>query len=163
MIQQIYPSKAFCRGCSQRRLTPAHDSPASFSTNRPQIMYLFVKCSIQPFIFSLEGETESHKRQHSRQRKRGGSNTNISSGVRSSSLSSGWSIGVNISMRSQTSQRSRALAERKRGMPRSNDCFAIPRDASRPAKLPYIPSRKSSVITASYLGKIEGTECSPGP
>ena len=162
MIQQIYPSKAFCRECSHRRLTPAHGSPASFSTSRPQIMYLFVKCSIQPFIFSLEGETELHKRQHSRQGK-GGGNTNISSGVRSSSLSSGWSIGVNISMRSQTSQRSRALAERKRGMPRSNDCFAIPRDASRPAKLPYIPSRKSSVITAFYLGKIEGTEYSPGP
>ena len=146
MIQQIYLSKAFCRECqcSHRRLTPPHDSPASFSTSRPQIMYLFVKCSIQPFIFSLEGETESHKRQHSRQRKRGGGNTNISSGVRSSSLSSGWSIGVNISMRSQTSQRSRALAERKRGMPTK-----IKRLFCHPPRC--IPSRKVAIHPVSKV------------
>jgi hypothetical protein len=31
-------------------------------------------------------------------------------------------------------------AQRERCVPRSNDCFAIPHDASRPAKFPYIPS-----------------------
>src|SRR5216683_5659894 len=29
-------------------------SPASFSTSRPRIIYLLVKYSIQPFMFSLE-------------------------------------------------------------------------------------------------------------
>ena len=35
-----------------------HDSAASpLSTSRPQMMYLFVKCSVQPFMFSLVRET----------------------------------------------------------------------------------------------------------
>ena len=33
---------------------PHYNSPASFSTSCPQTIYLFVKCSIQPFMFSLE-------------------------------------------------------------------------------------------------------------
>jgi hypothetical protein len=88
----------FCREYFHCWLTPTHDSPASFSTSRPQIIYLFVKCSIQPFMFSLEKETRSQPRQHSRNRNR--KNTDISSGVRSSSLSSGWSTDVNISVSS---------------------------------------------------------------
>jgi hypothetical protein len=32
---------------------------------------------------------------------------------------------------------------RSKNGPRSNDCFAIPLEASRPAKFPYIPSIRS--------------------
>jgi hypothetical protein len=48
-----YLSKRTCLVRSQCFLTPFHDSPASFSTSRPQMTYLFEKCSIQPFMFSL--------------------------------------------------------------------------------------------------------------
>jgi hypothetical protein len=45
-----------------RRVLP-HDSAALLSTSRPQMMYLFVKCSVQPFMFSLVRETGiSHAR-----------------------------------------------------------------------------------------------------
>ena len=92
-------------------LKPSHDSQASFSTSCPQMIYLFEKCSIQPFIFSLEREGG---RRHLKRVEKKNNSAYTSSGVRSPSLSSGWSIGVNISIRSQWGQKSTARKERAR-------------------------------------------------
>lgn len=40
--------------------------------------------------------------------------------------------------------------------PTSNDCLAMPREASRPAKLPYIPSSRT-LISRKYCERIVGT------
>jgi hypothetical protein len=62
----------------------------------------------------------------------------ISLGFRSSSLSSGWSTGVSMSITRREGRLHRN--DCRRYAPRSNDCLAIPREASLPAKFPYIPS-----------------------
>ena len=125
-------------------------------------MYLFAKCSYQPargmsvcngrymidqtypscFLYGKNMVSSVLLRKRS---------TYISSEVRSSSLSRGWSVGVSISVRASIqccpSQAIRSHA------PMSNDCFAIPRDASLPAKFPYMPSIRvssASCQTARY-------------
>ena len=48
----------FPLACSHRPSSSLrHDSAASLPTSRPQMMYLFVKCSAQPPMFSLVRET----------------------------------------------------------------------------------------------------------
>lgn len=138
-----------------------------FSTSLPQIIYLFEKWSIHP-----RGESERiHKhvvqreestfhvvtvvsRVNQRCTNRGHSgHTHISSCFKSSSLSNGWSMGVSISMEHQPVSSFFGYEH----APMSNDCFAMPRDASRPAKLPYIPSvtqSSASPCRASGRAKI---------
>jgi hypothetical protein len=82
--------------------------------------------------------------------KRKGMGTDISSGWRSSSLSSGWSTGVSISGRSEQVVRKNEIMV---ALPMSNDCFAMPLEASRPAKFPYIPSGASLTLHLAREGQ----------
>src|SRR5258706_1614549 len=77
----------------------------------------------------------------------------ISLASRSFNLSIGLSTSVSIS--AQTAQC--YIPEIYRvNSPTSNDCFAMPREASRPAKLPYIPS-SSLFISRKHRRRIIGT------
>ena len=84
-----------------------------------------------PFMFSLQGYDTSASGIDDDQA------TYISEGVKSSSLSRGWSMSVNIS----EGNHQRRVTAVYLNTPSSNDCLAIPREASLPAKLAYIPSR----------------------
>jgi hypothetical protein len=158
MVQQIYIDK---RCCLERfkPLKPSHDSPASFSTSRPQMIYLFEKCSIQPFMFSLE----RNGRQHLKRAEKINNSANISSGVRSPSLSSGWSIGVNISTQSQWGQQSTA---HKRERARRANIKRLFRHTPRripPRKIPVHPILRGSLVTFLCCGNRRDNERLPGP
>ena len=62
-------------------------------------------------------------------------------------------MGVSISARirgvSESARRAPIVRERGKGRaPISKDCLAMPREASRPAKLPYMPSTPHQFSTA---------------
>jgi hypothetical protein len=128
------------------------------STSSPQTIYLLTKCPCQDCMLSLYHTPEN---QHPSARSQlavslrviaqrhtaledalswrvEGNVAHISSIVKPSSLSSGWSSGVSMSS--------------------SKDCFAIPRDASRPAKLPYGPSKSRCAEVVIRRREVTGSE-----
>ena len=143
------------------RQLPHHNSLASLSTNRPQIGYLFLKCSAQHLMLALLRGKPNHTSVSIRKKQKTG--TNISRGVRSSRLSSGWSIDVSGPIQSQVEPTiNGARSKSKRGVPGSNDCLATLLDASRPATRQYIPSWKP-VSHQSVASARQRVLCSPGP
>jgi hypothetical protein len=103
-------------------------SPPQLSMSSPTTVYLAAKWPCQPAIFSLHGQRVQHVIL-------GGSNTYISEDVRSDRSSKGLLTSVSMSVISTDHP-----APSAKGLPSSKDCFAMPREASRPAKLPYMPS-----------------------
>ena len=100
---------------------------------------------VKPFMLSLKtvGSVSRYKGKEE-------DLTYISSDLRSSSLSIGWSTGVSISCDGERINVSVSRDSLDVGtienIPRSKDCLAIPREASLPAKLPYIPSGANKLL-----------------
>jgi Uma2 family endonuclease len=112
--------------------------PASFSTSRPQIIYLLVKYSIQPFMFSLEKKNRIAPAISIREGEKKQKYEHFFGGEIFELVK--WLVYRRQHLCAIAIESAVDTAQRERCVPRSDDCFAIPRDASRSAKFPYIPS-----------------------